>query len=270
MVTPSEQEPVFIAVIDGRAMAAGEASLPIHDEGFLRGDGAFEVVAVNEGRPFALREHLQRLEASCRSLLLPCPTAALNDDIRMSLEAMGRHTYALRIVVTVSGRRVVLAEPWDPPSRPVRLALVVNQPSSLLRGVKSLSYAGNMVARRIAAEQGYDDALMVTPDGYVLETPTAAFFWVSANERLLTPPLSEGILESITRRMVMQYLRSDEQRCARSDLDDCREAFLAGTLRGIQPVESIDGRRLDRVAGPQTSRAAEIYRQLLADGAPTR
>ena len=261
-------EVLFTAVLDGHTVEASGATIPVHDEGFLRGDGAFEVVAVYEGRPFTLREHLERLGHSCQGLRISLPTAALTRDIDTALERMGERTYALRIIVTVNGRLLVMAEPWKSPSETIRLSLVENHTQPLLTGLKSLSYAANMLSGRIARERGYDEALWVSPEGRVLEAPTAAFFWVSADDRLLTPPLSEGILDSITRRLVLEYVPAGEQSCHRDDLASCREAFLAGTTRGIQTVSAIDDKRPSHVPGPHTKRAADIYRRLLTGALP--
>lgn len=254
----------FVAVFGGNLMAPADAAIPVQDEGFLRGDGAFEVVAVQEGRPFALKEHLTRLESSARGLRISAPLDALTEDIETVVREMGVTTYALRIIVTVSGRRLVMAEPWKTPLESIRLSLVENETAPLLKGLKSLSYAANMLSTRIARERGFDEALWTTSDGRVLEAPTAAFFWVSADDRLLTPPLSDGILDSITRRVILEHLPSAEQTCLRQDIADCREAFLAGTTRCIQAIAGIDGMTPEHVSGPRTGEAAGLYRRLLA------
>ena len=71
----------------------------------------------------------------------------------------------------------------------MRLATVTYAPTRILDGVKSLSYAANMLATRLAQERGFDEALMVTPHGRVLEAPTSSLFWIDAEGRILTPPL---------------------------------------------------------------------------------
>ncbi len=126
-----------------------------------------------------------------------------------------------------------------------------------------------MLATRIAAERGYDEALMVTPGGRVLEAPTSSFFWVSADGLLLTPPLSEGILDSITRRVLFGLVAVREERCTREDLMRCREAFLAGTVRGIQPVAAIEDRHLAGAPGPLTAETAAAYDLLVTRGSPS-
>ena len=252
------------AILDGQLVFTGEASISIQDEGFLRGDGAFEVLLVYLGRPFAAAAHLDRLEASCAALRLECPRALVEQDLLQLLRASARATYAVRIVLTRGGRRIVVAKTWEAPSKPTRLAFIMNQQQPLLVGVKSLSYAGNMLSKRLAREHGTDDALWVSQDGRVLEAQTATFFWVSSTGELLTPPLSEGILDSITRRLLIQHLEVQERPCHCQDALSCTEAFLAGTTKEIQPVASIEGRELPLVPGPVTQRAADLYRELVA------
>lgn len=252
-------------VIDGRIVPARAALVPIMDDGFIRGDGAFEVLAVYGGRPFALGEHLDRLERSCVALRIRCPRAALGEDVTRLLQNTGPVTCALRLILTIGGRRVVFTEPWSPPHEPTRLALVENQAQPLLRGVKSLSYAGNMLSGRLAREQGCDDALWISTEGRVLEAQTAAFFWASADGSLYTPPLSDGLLDSITRRVLLSQLTVAERHCGQADIAGCSEAFLASTLKEIQPVAAIDGRDLPRVPGPNTRQAIGAYQRIIEE-----
>jgi branched-chain amino acid aminotransferase len=91
----------------------------------------------------------------------------------------------------------------------------------------------------LAREQGADEALLITPHGRVLEAPTSSIFWVSGSE-VLTPPLSDHILASITRRVVIDESGAQEQPCTMEDLAAADEAFLASTTREVQPISAID------------------------------
>ena len=199
--------------LDGRIAPAEETRIPVTDEGLLRGDGAFEVVRVYHGRPFALDEHLDRLGRSGASLRLDVPRAELESEIAALLDARGGGEFdgALRIVLTRGGRRLLLTEPSLEKPDTVRLATVTYAPTRILDGVKSLSYAANMLATRLAQERGFDEALMVTPHGRVLEAPTSSLFWIDAEGRILTPPLSDHILASITRKIVMEIVEVEER-----------------------------------------------------------
>ena len=124
----------------------------------------------------------------------------------------------------------------------------------MLDGLKTLSYAANMLARRLAKEQGYDEALLVTPHGRVLEGPTWSFFWVRAG-RLLTPPLEDRILGSITRARILAVTDAREEPCTLDDLQRAEEAFIASTVREVLPIAAIDDLSSGR-PGPVTLRRA--------------
>jgi branched-chain amino acid aminotransferase len=251
------------ACLDGVVLPADEARIPATDEGLLRGDGVFEVIRVYAGRPFALGEHLERLTRSAAGLRLPVDVDAVATDARALLDAAGAVDCALRIVITRGGTRLLLTEPVDLEHPPARLCAVEYAPPRILDGIKSLSYAGNMLASRLARERGCDEALLVTPHGRVLEAPTSSLFWV-AGGRVLTPPLADHILASITRARVMEVMEAQEAACTLEDLAGAEEAFLASTLREVQPVAAIDDRSLPAAPGPVTQEAARRLSERIA------
>ena len=257
-----------LASLDGTVTPAAEATIPVTDAGLLRGDGVFEVIRVYDGRPFALADHLDRIERSAANLRLgyDVPRAELEREAAALLDARGGTAFdgCLRIVLTRGGRRLLLTEPLPPLPELTRLAYVTYAPTRLLDGVKSLSYAPNMLASRLAHERGFDEALLVTPHGRVLEAPTSSLFYVGADGRLCTPPLEEHILASITRDAVMQLMDVEERAIAADDLlADCQEAFLASTTREVQGVSAIEGRELD-APGERTREAATALRDHIA------
>ncbi len=253
-----------LASLDGEILPAAEATVPATDEGLIRGDGVFEVIRVYDGRPFALDAHLARLERSAAGIRLPLDLEAIRADANRLLAAAGAgpdHA-ALRIVLTRGGRRLLLTEALHLVPGPVRLATVAYAPNRVLDGVKSLSYAANMLAGRIARERGFDDALLVTPHGRVLEAPTSSLFWVASGE-LFTPPLDDHILDSITRRVVLAVADVHERPGTLEDLAGASEAFLASTIREVQSVRAVDEIEL-AADGPVTRRVAEAVRTHIA------
>ena len=246
--------------IDGVLCDIREATIPVYDDGLLRGDGAFEYLRCYGGRPFTLSEHLDRLARTCATLRLPYPRELLEKEIAALLTWVGPVFTDLRIVLTRGGRRIVFLEPYlDWP--PARLAFVTDAPRLVLAGAKSLSYAGNMLARRVAEDRGFGEALLTTPDGRVMEVQQAAFFWVAPGGDLCTTPLGHGILDSITRRIVMRQLEVSERSCRTADAFGAEEAFLAGSAREIQAVGVIEGRVFDDPPGPVTRQAIAAYRR---------
>jgi branched-subunit amino acid aminotransferase/4-amino-4-deoxychorismate lyase len=255
---------VELACLDGKVMPAAEAYVPVTDDGFLRGDGVFEVIRVYDGRPFALGQHLDRLEHSATNLRLgyPVPRDLLEDEAARLLGERGGGEFGgvLRIVLTSGGRRLLLTEPLPPVPERARLTFVTFAPTRLLDGIKSLSYASNMLAGRIARERGFDEALLTTPHGRVLEAPTASLFYVAADGALCTPPLDDHILASITRNAVLQVADVEERVVTREELLACEEAFLASTTREVQPVARIEDTEL-RAPGERTRAAAAALRE---------
>jgi branched-chain amino acid aminotransferase len=254
-------QPTFtgsLASIDGAIMLASAASIPATDEGLLRGDGVFDVVRIYDGRPFAFEEHLRRLERSALNLRLPLDLEAVRADANRLLAhaGTGPEHDLLRIVITRGGRRLMLTESLPRHPEHFRLASITYSPTQVLDGVKSLSYAANMLASRLARERGYDEALLVTPDGGVLEAPTASIFWVEG-ETLLTPPLDDHILASITRRIVVEEAGAIERSCSLEQLLAADEAFLASTVREVHPISAIDQRSF-AAPGPVSTATAEV------------
>jgi branched-chain amino acid aminotransferase len=258
MAQPSTQT-AELACVDGRVTPADEATIPATDEGLLRGDGAFEVIRVYDGRPFALTDHLDRLERSAANLRLP-------ETFRPELEAEIPELLAerggvefdglLRVVLTRGGRRLLLTEPVPESPERIRLGVVEYAPTRVLDGIKSLSYGANMLCGRLARERGFDEALLVTPHGRVLEAPTSSLFWVDGEGLLCTPPLSEHILASITRARVLELVAAEERPCTMDALRTASEAFLASTTREVQSIAAIEDIELPEGERTREARAA--------------
>jgi branched-chain amino acid aminotransferase len=252
-----------LGCLDGQIGPAGEVLIPATDEGLLRGDGVFEVVRVYDGRPFALADHLDRIERSAANLRLgyEVPRAELEAEIPQLLAARGSESFdgIVRVVLTRGGRRLILTEPVPPTADRVRLGFVTFAPTRVLDGVKSLSYAPNMLATRLAKERGFDEALLVTPHGRVLEAPTSSIFWVGEDGVLSTPPLDDHILASITRDRVLQLSKARELPLTTDELLAAREAFLASTTREVQPVVAVEEREFQE-EGELTRQASEALR----------
>ena len=245
-----------LASVDGAIGPAEKALIPVTDEGLTRGDGAFEVMRLYGGRPYGLTEHYARLARSCAGIRLDADLEALRAEVDALLEAAGPLEGLLRVVLTRGGRRIATIEPLPQHRAIARVMTVRYAPSRVLDGLKTLSYAGNMLAKRLAQEQGYDEALLVTPHGRVLEGPTWSFFWVR-DGALLTPPLEDRILASITRARVIEEAGATEEPCTLDDLRAAQEAFIASTVREVMPIAAIDDLQLPAAPGPVTLRARE-------------
>ena len=256
-----------IACLDDELGPVSQAFIRVDDEGLLRGDGVFEVIRIYSGRAFALADHLDRLERSAANLRLgwDVPRTYLERDVARVLdERGGAFDGLIRIVLTGGGRRLVMTEQLPPSPEHVRLGIVTYAPTRVLDGVKSLSYASNMLATRLARERGFDEALLVTPHGRVLEAPTSSLFYVAGDGALCTPPLKEHILASITRDALLRLTDAEERGLPVDELlDSVGEAFIASTTREVQPVAAIEDTKLT-VSGERTRAAATALREHIA------
>jgi branched-chain amino acid aminotransferase len=252
-----------LASVDGKVTPTQEAVLPLPDDGLYRGDGVFEVIRLYGGRPFALDAHLDRLGRSAAAIDLPLDRAGFEAELEPLLAEHGDGDGQLRLIATRGGRRILLIEPLAAKDESVRVATVTYQPTVILDRVKSLSYAANMHATRIAQERGADEAVFVTPEGVVLEPPTSTIFWAGADGVLRTPSLGNSILDSITRDRIVAAIDVEEGVYRLAELEAATEAFLASTTREVQPVAAIDGRELEW-PGPRTAEAAAAFDRAIA------
>jgi branched-chain amino acid aminotransferase len=259
---------IELASVDGDVTPTGVATIGLKDDGLYRGDGAFEVIRLYAGRPFALGEHLDRLGRSAAAIELEFDRAALEREIEALLAEARDADGQLRLIVTRGGRRIAVTEPVPVHAETLTLATVTYCPTVILNGVKSLSYAANMQASRLAKGRGADEAVLVRPDGIVLEPPTSTIFWVSPEGQLRTPALDDGVLESITRDRLIKALHVEQGSWHVDDLRAASEAFLASTVREVQAVAEIDGTKLAAAPGTRTRGAQEAFAATLGSELP--
>lgn len=257
-----------------------DGRVPVTDSSVLRGDACFEVLRSYAGRPFALAAHLDRLEASAAKMSIELPDRAdLRRWVSDSAAAVGDG--AVRIVVSRGSDVPGLEDPSSvivfghtcDRGPDVATLLPVEAPWHAagaewdLAGAKVTSYAPNMAAWRRARESGYDDALLVSGDGTVLEGPTFSVGWV-VEDVLETPTLDLGVLDSITRRFVLDLasrlgLAVSEGRWRLSRLDDASEVMAWSTIREVQAVGAVGNTRF--VPGPMTQDLAAAFATMVKD-----
>jgi 4-amino-4-deoxychorismate lyase len=227
------------------------------DEGFLRGRGAFETTRVYAGRPFRLAQHLERLAESAARLGISVPDG-MCELAAEALAAAGPVDAFLRLYVTPGregrGRPAALALVGTlPPEleelRARGIALITVplgiDPPWLLGGVKSTSYAVNMVAVDEAKRQGADDAVFLARKGIVLEGPTTNMWW-RQDDVLRTPALELGVLAGVTRAVLAEAApglgyRVEDGAYAVAELLAADEAFTSSSVREVMPVVGVDG-----------------------------
>ncbi len=262
------------AWVNGRLLDDPEApAVAVTDHGLTVGDGVFEAVKVVDGRPFALTRHLERLGRSAASLGLPAPDL---DELRIAVgEVLGgeplplgrlRLTYTGGPAPLGSGRGdagptvVVVAAPL--PRAPVTTAVHrVPWPRNergVLAGVKSTSYAENVVALAEAERHGASEAIFANLAGHLCEGTGTNVGYVVGGQ-LRTPSLRVGCLAGVTRALLLEWcddlVEADEPI---EVLDSADEIFLMSTTRDVQGVHRIDDRELES-PGPVTQRLRDLW-----------
>jgi branched-chain amino acid aminotransferase len=277
----SEPERGGVAVwLDGRLVDPADAAVSVFDRGLTVGDGVFETLKVVRGRPFAVRRHLARLHRSAQGLGLDVPVgdATLRAAVDEVAAATGLELGRVRITLTAgtsppgSARApsdptlVVTATPlapWPPETTAVTVPWPRNERSAIA-GVKTTSYAENVVALAEARKVGATEAIMGNTAGNLCEG-TGTNVFVALDGRLLTPPLMSGCLAGVTRELLLELLpEADEEDVPLAALAEADEVLLTSTTRDVQPLRALDGRPLPGVDGPWARRAMAAVAELQA------
>ena len=263
--------------IDGRVCNEEDARVSPFDHGLLTGDGVFETVRAYRGHPFALDRHLDRLKASAAGLGMDVPSFdQLRAAVREVIEANDLEEARVRITLT-GGRSplgsirggdgplvIVAAAPHADyePDVTVAIAPWPRNERSPLAGLKTTSYAENVVALAWAREKGAGEAIFTNLAGNLCEGTGTNLFFV-AGGRLVTPPLSSGCLAGVTRALVIESVEVEEADTSAEALAGASEAFLTSTTREVHAIRSVDGKALPECPGPLTQAAAEAVRALV-------
>ena len=269
--------------INGRMVEPDRPHLRADDHGVIVGDGVFETLLVvrrDEGATaFAVRRHLERLRRSARILRFKCPYS--DDDLRAAIDQCldaAPGAGVVRITATsgggplgsgrsgARGSAIVVAgnrPPDYPPGTSVAIMPFPRNERGAMAGVKTTSYAENVLALDIARERGASEAIFADTRGRVSEGTGSNIFW-SDGERLHTPPLDTGCLAGVTRALLLEQLDIAETHLPVKDLPGVPEAFLASSTRTVQSIARIDGTELPVVDGPLTAVAAKAMAELIA------
>jgi branched-chain amino acid aminotransferase len=247
-------------------------AVTVVDHGFTVGDGVFEALKVVDGRPFALTRHLDRLARSARGLGLPALDESLvRRGIAEVLQAQELPLGRVRITYTAgdaplgSGRGdasptlVVVAgpmTPWPATTSVVTVPWPRNERGAVA-GLKTTSYAENVVALAYAKERGAGEAVFGNLAGHLCEGTGSNVFYVVDGE-LRTPILVLGCLAGVTWALLLEWFGGREVDEPIEVLADAEEVFLASTTRDVQGVSRVDDHELV-APGPVTEQAMKVW-----------
>ena len=281
--------------MDGKLVDKSDAKVSVYDHGLLYGDGIFEGIRIYHGRVFEPDAHLQRLFDSAKAIRLTIPFTA--DQLRTGIEETAKaNNFAdcyVRLVVTRGAGYLGLnpnkcsapstfiitdtiemypKEVYEKGMAVITASVIRNHPNAMSSRVKSLNYLNSILAKIEAIDAGVPEAIMLNHLGNVAECTADNIFIVREGE-VLTPAVTEGILEGVTRQVILKLCKNLNIPCAektlqRHDLYIAHECFLTGTGAEVVPVTKIDGRPVGSgQVGSLTRRLIDAFRRYIREGA---
>lgn len=273
-----------ICWIDGKIMPASEAKISVFDHGFLYGDGIFEGVRFYNKQAFRLDKHLQRLTQSAAALQIKLPLSIqqISDALYEAINAFSHDQGYCRLIITrgigelginpqsclkpsvlilISELHIVNEEQRSKGIKVIIASTRRTMPDRVDPRIKSLNYLNAIMARMEANYAGVEEAILLNDRGCVAEGTADNVFIVKDN-KLLTPPVTEGALDGITRQTVIELAKKNkievhENVLTPYDLYTADECFLTGTGAKLIPVSEVDGRSINVLK--------EGYYQILSD-----
>ena len=281
--------------MDGKLVDKSDAKVSVYDHGLLYGDGIFEGIRIYHGRIFEPDAHLQRLFDSAKSIRLTIPFTA--DQLRTGIEETAKANNFtdcyVRLVVTRGVGYLGLnpnkcstpsafiitdtidmypKEVYEKGMAVITASVIRNHPNAMSSRVKSLNYLNSILAKIEAIDAGVPEAIMLNHLGNVAECTADNIFIVREGE-VLTPAVTEGILEGVTRQVILKLCKNlnipcNEKTLQRHDLYIAQECFLTGTGAEVVPVTKIDGRPVGSgQVGSLTRRLIDAFRRYIREGA---
>lgn len=279
-----------LVYINGKLLPPSEATVSVYDHGLLYGDGVFEGLRSYGGKVFRLEAHLRRLYESAKAILLEIPLAEhdMAQAVKDTLAANEMDDAYIRLVVTrgagtlgldpnrcslpqviiiVDEISLYAAELYEQGLEIVTVSVIRNHPAALDPRIKSLNYLNNILAKIEGLKSGCVEALMLNHKGEVAECTGDNIFLIR-NGTLLTPPSDAGILEGITRAVVIQLAEENGIQVkfvplTKHDVYIASECFLTGTAAEVIPVVKVDSRPIgDGRPGPITRDLKNRFHEL--------
>jgi branched-chain amino acid aminotransferase len=280
--------------IDGKLVDKEDAKISVYDHGLLYGDGVFEGIRQYAGTIFRVEAHLKRLYDSAKAIRLEIPLARRDflAAIEQTVRANGFTDCYIRACVTrgvgflgidpnkckspsvfiiADSIQLFPAELYEKGMAVITSSVIRNHPAALSPRIKSLNYLNNILARIEANDAGVGEAIMLNHLGNVAEC-TADNVFIVQGGKVVTPTVTDGILEGVTRQVILELcvklnIPCAEQSFQKHDLFVADECFVTGTGAEVAPVTKIDGRVIgDGHPGPITKRLIEAFHKYVREG----
>ncbi|MDH4162312.1 MAG: branched-chain-amino-acid transaminase [Nitrospirota bacterium] len=278
----------MLVYVNGKFVPKEEALVSVFDHGYLYGDGIYETLRAYNGKIFLLSKHLARLKLSAEAigLNLPLTLDKIGDALREALTVNKLREAYMRIQVSrgtgdigldpalcPAPSMVIITKPFkdypeDLYAKGVEVSIVNtrrNHPASLSPSIKSTNFLNNILAKIESLKAGSYEGILLNWEGYVAEGTISNIFHVKKGV-LYTPDLKTGILEGVTRDLVMHLARKEripvkEAQIKPRELADADECFLTNTTVEVLPVTRIDGKDVGAgTPGAITARLMAAYR----------
>jgi branched-chain amino acid aminotransferase len=284
----------LLVYIDDKFYPKSEAKVSVYDHGLLYGDGVFEGIRAYNGIVFKLKEHIDRLYRSAHPIFLKIPLtkAEITEALLKTLRKNNLTDAYIRLVVT-RGIGDLGLDPRKCPKATVIIitepTLVLHSPEKLEKGIstvitwvrrnsvdaathelKSLNYLNSILGKIDANNSGVDEAICLDKIGFVCEGVGENIFIVK-DDKLLTPPLSSGALDGITRAFIIKLaekmgIEVIERNITPNELFTADEAFFTGTAAEVAPIHDVNGRVIGAgKQGPVTKRILQEFLKALKD-----
>ncbi len=280
--------------IDGSLRPKAEAAINVYDHGLLYGDGVFEGIRAYGGKIFQRDAHIRRLYDSAKAIRLTIPYSSdeVIAAVEQTIKANEFSDCYIRLVATRGVGNLGLSPTRCPKASMFVIADLLEvypremyengmsiitssitrcSANSLSPRVKSLNYLNNILAKIEAIDAGVPEALMLNQQGNIAEC-TADNVFLVRDGAVYTPQTSDGILEGVTREVVMKLCRDlglpcVEKTLQKHDLYIADECFLTGTGAEVIAVTQCDGRPIGSgKVGPITSKLLEAFRRFVRQG----
>ena len=254
------------ALLNGQIILKDKVTISPNDRGFIYGDGIYETIRIHHGKPFLWEWHMTRLIEGAKTINLKVPLTPLEfSEKTKELIKLNRSSNCIaRLTITRGpGKRGYDFTGDEPPTSLISLyeipkiekkgiSLSITNirvaAGDILTSIKSNNKLGSVMAKRFAKEKNTDDGLIINSEGNITETSSANFFYIK-DETIRTPPINDGLLPGVTRRLVIALASRlgktvEEESIKPKQLEKVDAIFVTSAATGIRNVERIEATKL--------------------------